>query len=143
MCQVGHFGPVFWSKRDASIRLMRLMLLIPARRSPAVRSTRSIAVRSTRSIGIQSSGGGTPIKSIKSIKCVKWAISGPLFGLKGDASIRLMHLMHLMLLIPGAGAPAVRSIRILSIGIQSIGRGSPPSKASNVSNGPFRARFLV
>ena len=91
----------------------------------------------------RTSGGGTPIKSIKSIKCVKWAISGPFFGLKGDASIRLMHLM---LLIPGAGAPAVRSIRILSIGIQSIGRGSPPSKASkasNVSNGPFRARFLI
>ena len=52
-----------------------------------------------------------------------------------------MPLTFLMLLIPGAGAPAVRSIRILSI--QSIGGGTPTSKASNVSNGTFRARFLV
>ena len=51
---------------------MPLMLLIPGSGAPAVGSILSI--------GIQSIGRGTPIKSIK---CVKWAISGLFFGLKG------------------------------------------------------------
>ena len=52
-----------------------LMLLIPGAGAPAVRSIRILS--------IQSIGGGTPIKSIKSIKCVKRDISGSFFGLKG------------------------------------------------------------
>ena len=69
------FWPVFWSKADASILLMPLMLLIPGSGAPAVGSMLSI--------GIQSIGPGTPIKSIKSIKRIEASFFGRFFGLKG------------------------------------------------------------